>query len=199
MTVENKGKTRSGLRTGFVILAVLILVGVGLYLYFGWLGYQESPKIIEVQGREPQFQDPYSLSAAQQDSLLNYGYPEAFTILFYDEEQPGGEIQTVRLETWDYYTQGMGLTFINGELTAEDPLEVGEIGTIDPLPYYPEQFSAYMSLAEVISAAAIDTYIEIPIEDDFIQGGVLYYANSLSFGLKDDQLVYLEALALTSE
>ncbi len=199
MTVENKGKTRSGLRTGFVILAVLILVGVGLYLYFGWLGYQESPKIIEVQGREPQFQDPYSLSAAQQDSLLNYGYPEAFTILFYDEEQPGGEIQTVRLETWDYYTQGMGLTFINGELTAEDPLEVGEVGTIDPLPYYPEQFSAYMSLAEVISAAAIDTYIEIPVEDDFIQGGVLYYANSLSFGLKDDQLVYLEALALTSE
>ena len=78
-------------------------------------------------------------------------------------------------------------------------MEVTEIGTIDPLPYFPEQFGAYMSLDEVISAAAIDTYAEIPVEDEFIQGGVLYFANSLSFGLKDDQLVYLEAIALTAQ
>ena len=182
---------------GFIVLILLIIAG--LYLYSGWLGYQESPKIIEVQSRDPKFQDPYQLSPEQQDKLFTYGYPEAFTILFYEEEIAGGGTQPVRLETWDYYTQGIGLTFINGELTAEDPIEVGVMGAIEPLPYFPEQFKAYMSLDEVISAAGIDTYVEIPIEDEFIQGGVLYFANSLSFGLKDDQLVYLEAIALTSE
>ncbi len=91
------------------------------------------------------------------------------------------------------------MTFINGELTAQDSLEVSTIGPVDPLPYSPEQFTAYMSLDQVISAAGIETYIEIPVEDDFIQDGVLYYANSLSFGLKDDQLIYIEGIALTSE
>jgi hypothetical protein len=194
MTDKKKKYTRIG-----VIFLVIALAGAAAYLFSGWLGYQESAKIIEVRSREPQFQDPYLISTDQQESVLNYGYPEAFTILFYDEELPGGDTQTVRLETWDYYTQGIGLTFINGDLSAEDPIEISQIGVIDPLPYFPEQFAAYMSLDEVISAAAIDSYVEIPLEDEFIQDGVLYYANSLSFGLKDGQLVYIEALALTGE
>ena len=87
--------------------------------------------------------------------------------------------------------------FINGELIAEDPIEVSDIGQLDPLPYYPEQFSAFMSLDEVIAAAGIDTYVEIPLEKDFLEGGVSYFANSLTFGLKNNQLLYIEALALT--
>jgi hypothetical protein len=192
-------KSRPWILTGWGLIVVFILIGAGLYLYFGWLGYQESAKIVEVQARAPHFQDPYTISPAQEEKLLSYGYPEAFTILFYEEELLGGGTQTIRQETWDYYTQRVGLTFINGDLIAEDPIDISLSGPIDPLPYFPEQFGAYMSLYEVISAAAIDSYVEIPVEDDFIADGVLYYANSLSFGLKDDQLIYIESIALTGE
>ena len=56
-----------------------------------------------------------------------------------------------------------------------------------------------MSLEEVISAAGIDTYVEIPLEKEFLEGGVSYFANSLTFGLKNDELLYIEALALSTE
>lgn len=54
-----------------------------------------------------------------------------------------------------------------------------------------------MNLEEVIAAAGIDTYIEIPLEKEFLEGGISYFANSLTFGLKNDELIYIEALALT--
>jgi hypothetical protein len=56
-----------------------------------------------------------------------------------------------------------------------------------------------MSLDEIIAAAGLTSYIEIPLEKDFLEGGAMYYSNSLTFGLKDDQLLYIEALALTTE
>ena len=108
-------------------------------------------------------------------------------------------IHTVRLETWDYYTQGIGLTFINGELTAEDPIEINSIGSLDPLPYYPEQFDAFMSLDEVIAVAGIDSYVEIPLDKNFLDGGASYFANGLTFGLKNDELLYIEALAISTK
>jgi hypothetical protein len=182
---------------GFVLLFILLIGGI--YLYAGWLGYNEAPMIVEVQESGVQLQDPYTLSPEQEEQLFAYGYPEAFTILFYEEETIAGGVTPVRLETWDYYTQGVGLTFINGELVAEDPIEVSDLGTLDPLPYYPEQFSAFMSLEEVIAAAGINTYVEIPLEKEFLKDGVVYYAQSLTFGLKDNELLYIEALALTTE
>jgi len=196
-TKKKRGWAVFGLGCGCVVLFILVIGGI--YLYAGWLGYQEAPKIIDVQESGVQLQDPYSLSPEQKEQLFSYGYPEAFTILFYEEETTAGGVAPVRLETWDYYTQGIGLTFINGELIAEDPIEVDDIGTLDPLPYYPEQFSAFMSLDEVIAAAGIETYVEIPLEKEFLKDGVVYYAQSLTFGLKNNELLYIEALSLTTE
>ena len=194
---KKRGWIVFALGCGFVLLFILLIGGI--YIFAGWLGYQEAPKIIDVQELGSQFQDPYTLSPEQEEQLFTYGYPEAFKILFYEEETLAGGVAPVRLETWEYYTQGVGLTFINGELTAEDPIDVDKIGTLDPLPYYPEQFSAFMSLEEVITAAGIDTYIEIPLEKEFLRDGVVYYAQSLTFGLKNNELLYIEALALTTE
>ena len=194
---NKKGLAIFGIGCGCLVLIIILIAGI--YLYAGWLGYKEAPKIVEVQESSPQLQDPYTLSPAQEEELFSYGYPEAFTILFYEEEIVGGGISTVRLETWDYYTQGVGLTFINGELIAEDPIEVTDIVNLDPLPYYPEQFTAFMSLEEVISAAGIDSYVEIPLDKEFLEDGVSYFANSLTFGLKDNELLYIEALAVSTD
>lgn len=93
----------------------------------------------------------------------------------------------------------MGYTFINGELTGEDELDISEIGKLAPMPYDPEQFRAYMSLDEVLAAAGLDTYLGIPLEKEFLKNGDLYYGESLTFGLVGGELRYLEALALIEE
>jgi len=194
---KNKKRGLMVLGAGCGCLFLIILIGVGIYLYAGWQGFQESPKLVEVQDKGIQLTDPYILSSAQEEQLFSYGYPEAFTILFYEEKTISGSVEPVRLETWDYYSQALSLTFINGDLSAEDPLEIDDPGSLDPLPYFPEQFSAFMSLDEVIAAAGIDSYVEIPLEKEFIEDGVVYYAYSLTFGLKDNELLYIEALALS--
>lgn len=187
-------------KRGWIVatLLVLILAGGGVYLYAGWLGYKEAPKIIEVQDPGGQVPGKYTLSPEQEAQLSAYGYPEAFTILFYDEETTAGTIEPVRLEAWEYYSLGFGLTFINGELVGEDPIDIPDPGALEPLPYTPDQFTSYMSLEEVIAAAGIDSYVEIPLEKEFLEGAASYFANSLAFGLKEDELIYVEALALQS-
>ena len=192
-------RDKSSNRIILIATLVIILSAAGLYLYAGWVGYQEAPKIIEVRDSQPLVSEPYTLSPEQEVNLASYGNPEAFTILFYEEETADQGVQTVRLETWEYYTLGVGLTFINGELVAEDPLEIGDIGVLAPLPYTPELFRAFMSLGDIIAAAGIDTYIEVPLNKELMDEGKLYYADSLSFGLQDNQLVYIEALALFEE
>jgi hypothetical protein len=196
MAEINPPPDRSSNRIILIAVLVILLLAAGIYLYAGWMGYQEAPKFIEVEDIRSPASDPYTLSPGQINGLDSYGDPEAFTILFYQEETPGQGIQTVRLETWDYYSQGIGLTFINGELVAEDPLEAGDLGSLAPQPYDPALFSAFMSLEDVIAAAGIDSYVEIPFNKEIMEKGILYYADSLSFGMQGGQLVYVEALAL---
>lgn len=179
-------------------LIPILLGGAGIYLYAGWTGYQEAPKLVEAGTTLGQLKEPYQLSSQQQDVLYARGYPEGFAILFYEEEA-SGKIQTVRLETWDYYTQGIGYTFLNGELSSETDLGDPELSTLEPLAYYPEQFGAFMSLEEVLAAAGIDSYVEIPLQKEYLEGGSAYFANGLTFGLKDNELRYIEALAFTED
>lgn len=180
------------------MLCLLVAVG-GVFLYAGWQEVQEAPKLIEDYQPGAQLEDPYNLSEEQMSILVNRGYPEAFTLLFYEEERVGGGVQDVRQETWEYYSQGVEFNFFNGELKETISLDLDEIGPLAPLPYYPEQFEAYMSLEEVLAAAGLKTYLEIPMEKVYLDGGDLYYGESLTFGLVDGELRYLEALALIEE
>jgi len=174
-----------------LILAMAIVVLAG-----GWVEYQAAPKIVE--GLEPGAMEiaQNTLSADQQIVIDRLGFPEAFSILFYEEELEDGSLGDVRFETWSYYTSALEYTFINGELVAEDPLEIDLAGELVPIPYRPEQFVAYMNLEEVIASAGLETYLVVPLEKELVDGGEVYYADELTFGLKNDELLYVEALAL---
>jgi hypothetical protein len=150
-------------------------------------------------GETPEQAEPYQLSQEQSDLLQEKGYPEAFILLFYDEEAPDGSLQGVRQEIWEYYNDEESYTFINGQLTGVEELPSLVVGTLAPLSYVPEQFSANMSRDDVLAAAGVDDFIEVPLEKEYLEKGDLYYAESLAFGLVDGELRYLEALALTEE
>ena len=181
-----------GCGVGVLVVAVL----AAIFLIGGWQAYQQEPKIVEGIVPEALELASYALTTGQNNVIDRLGYPEAFAILFYEEESGDGSFSEVRFETWSYYTSGLEYTFINGEQVAEDPLEIELLGELVRIPYRPEQFVAYLSLDEVIISAGLETYLVVPLEKELVKDGEVYYADELTFGLKNDELLYVEALAL---
>ncbi len=181
-----------GCGAGVLVVAVVTAV----LLIGGWREYKQMPKIVE--GAQPAEAGTvgYSMTPAQMEVFGEMGSPQAFTLLFYEEELLDGSYGDVRFETWDYYDAGVSYTFLNGELTGEDPLDVEIVGEIYPIPYRPDQFSAYMSLDEILASAGLERYLVVPLEKELVEGGEVYYADELTFGLKHNELLYIEALAL---
>lgn len=179
----------------FTVLAIACLILSGVILGEVFQEYQAMPKVVE--GVESLASAPAAqpLSSDQQGVRTSLGPPEAFTILFYEEELEDGTLGDVRFETWSYYSDGVEYTFINGVLEAEDPIDI-ELGDLVQIPYTPEQFQAYMSLEEVVASAGLDTFMVVPLEKELVEDGEVFYADELTFGLKDDELLYIEALAL---
>lgn len=184
------------------LAAAVLAVGVlaaSVVLYGGWVDYTTSPVLVE--GVEPPDGGPsgYILLPEQQAVVDEHGRPEGFSILFYDEPLDGAGAQDVRLETWDYYQEGLQFTFKNGDLVGQEPLDLGPVGALMPQPYAPEQFLAYMSLDDVLSSTGMDRYLEVPLEDGVVADGAVYYGEGLTFGLKGGELRYIEALAIEGE
>jgi len=174
---------------------LLLLLAGGLLLSTGCLLQNVTQRV----GKNDAQVESYQLSAEQSALVGEIGYPDSFILLFYEEEDVDGSLQIVRLETWDYFSEGESYTFLNGELDSNDRIEAGELGSLATLPYVPEQFAANMSRDDVLAAAGVEEFIEVPLEKEYLEGGDLYYADSLAFGLIDGDLRYLEALALVEE
>ena len=64
-----------------------------------------------------------------------------------------------------------------------------------PLTYSPNQSHAYMSLEEISAATGLTEFIEIPMESELIPGGKIYFGPGITFGLKNDLLIYVEAFS----
>lgn len=180
---------------GCAALLVVSLIAGGVFLGGGYAEYQASPKIVEEVQAATVGAAPLPLPSDQQAARAERGDPEAFLMLFYKVPVDDGSVGDVRTETWSYYTEGVEYTFINGEKVGEAPMEI-EVGELAGLPYRPEPFQAYMSLEEVVAAAGLDAFLLVPLEKELVEGGEVYYADRLTFGLKDGELRYIEALAL---
>lgn len=182
---------------GCVVLIGGIVFLLVIYLAIGWQSYQNAPRAISEVESDILIIEEYDLHHDQMDAYTDYGFPEAFRILFYDEILPDGSIVPVRLESWTYYSQGVELAFLNGEKSGQESLHNHQLDDLIIPPYYPEQFSAYMSLAEVITAAGLDQYVVIPLEKEYLEGGEVYYGPQLSFGMKDGELRMVEVMGLS--
>jgi hypothetical protein len=175
-------------------IAIAILIGLGYCLQVS----AAMPKTVSGISAPERAVDVWSLSLEQQQTVAELGYPESFAILFYDEERDAGSPETIRFETWSYYSRGIEVTFINGEKAAESSMDPFEVALVE-IPYRPEQFTAYMNLAGVVCAAKLTSFTMVPLERRLLPSGETYFADRLTFGMKDGELRFLETLPLVEE
>ncbi len=178
--------------------AVVVAAVVGGAAYFYSTVESTFPKSVEVRQPREAPSSPYTLSPAQIDAVNRLGPPQAFSILFYDDVEGEGGPATVRLETWTYYDAGQALEFYNGALIGQTPVD-RPTGSVMAVPYRPEQFTAYISLEQVLSTTGLTSYLVVPWEAELVAGGSSYYGTQLIWGLKDDRLLSVEALAMIRE
>lgn len=135
----------------------------------------------------------YTYSEAQAEVVDKLGPPDSFQILFYNEA--GNEI---RQESWRYYDDSWEITFVNGALVAEEAVDF-QAGDMEPTPYGPHQFAAGMSLAEVLASTGLLSYVRVPVEDELVVGGEVFFGDRVAFGMKNGRLYTVEALPRTRE
>ena len=193
--LNKKSKWIRRLSLGCVFVVFLVILLIGTILFFMNRELDEAAAIVELDSPKQTSFTPYALSPAQIQTIQAYGYPDSLSILFYKQSDANNQVQDIRLETWVMMDNDLELTFLNGTLTETEAIEDPH-GPYHPAEYRPELFSANMNLDEVLTAAGIEKYLVVPLEDELLKDSEIYYAGQLMFGLKDNQLRYIETLIL---
>jgi hypothetical protein len=181
-----------------MLVAGLFLALAIVLLYLGRHAYRQMPVEASVRNPSEPTGDVYALSPDQQAAVAERGYPEAFAILFYEELDEIGAVVPVRHEIWSYYTQGVAISFLDGGAAGEVPLDVN-VDEIEPVPYRPEQFEAFMSLDELLGSTGLLSFLIVPTEPELVLGGQVYHGDQITFGMKNDELLSVETHALVPE
>lgn len=177
------------------LLFVCICFGFVGVIVLGKVGYEEflkSPRLTSVFVHQEQT-TTYQLSPDQQGYVDENGYPASFSILFYQEPGEGGSIEEIRQETWYYFNPDIKITFVNGQFSAAEASELQ--GGVSRWNYRPEMFTAYMTPEQVAEAADFREWLIVPVEENLVANAEVYYADGLTFGVKNDKLIYIEAFA----
>lgn len=180
---------------GCLFIIILIILLIGTMLFFMNRELNEAAAIVELEQPKQTSFIPHHLSTDQIQSIQDYGYPDSFSILFYRQSDAKNQVQDIRLETWLMLDDDLELTFLNGTLTETEIME-DQSASYYPSGYRPELFSANMTLNQVLTAIGVDKYLVIPLEDELLKDSEVYYAGQLMFGLKDNQLRYIETVIL---
>jgi hypothetical protein len=196
---------RSGSGAGCGKLAGILMLVLGgflgiaiVLLYLGRYAYRQMPVEASVRNPIEPTGDVYALSPDQQAAVAERGYPEAFGILFYEELDENGTVVPARHEIWSYYSEGVAISYLDGQATGELPLDV-TVDEIEPVPYRPEQFDAFMSLDELLGSTGLESFLIVPTEPELVLGGEVYHGDQITFGMKNGELLSVETHALVPE
>jgi len=133
--------------------------------------------------------------------LEDLGIPDAFDISIVEVE--GG---TVRMESWRYYQFGTRVDFVDGEAVWTVDIDPMPEGTTFAAWYDPMDFELGMTSAEVsrvISdaspAGAMPAQINLSQAGEDLQGGSALVGDQIVCGFQQDQLVYVETVAMEPE
>lgn len=134
------------------------------------------------------------LSSQQTELLYDIGYPDAFDIV--TMEGPDGK--THRYESWRYFRQNIAFVFIDGVFSF-DAWEAYPPGGVWPVTVSPDQFPLGVSKQAVM--ARFDNRQWQTATSSVMQETGLDFlvSEQLVLGFENDQLVYVEAIAIPLE
>jgi hypothetical protein len=185
---------RGCLLGALILAAVVLLAGAYLWMYMDYTG----PTLARVaRPAEPPSQAPYALSSEQQQVVEELGYPESFTLLFYQDLDEQNMFYDIRFESWHYAAAGRDIVFANGEKISDEAVVYGE--ALVATPYRPEQFGASMRLKDVLASTGITEYVRTAADPALVASGEIYVASQLTFGMKAGRLMTVETVPPTAE
>lgn len=178
-----------------VIVALIVVAGAYLWFYMDHTG----PTLVRVSHQvEPPAQVPYTPSTEQQQLVDEIGYPDSFTLLFYQDLDEQDQAYDIRFECWHYGAAGRDVVFVNGEMVSDEPAEAAGQALVSS-PYRPEQFSASMGLKDVLASTGISEYVHAAADPALVASGEVYFAGQLTFGMKAGRLMTVETVPLEAE
>ena len=189
-------------RSSHILMAWLVLILAALSCNLPTANNEPAPSVKPalVQNYQPAIHaeniPEFSLTMAQENQLASLGYPDRFTILFFNETLLDGTTAAIRQEHWYYDSQGLEIVFRNGEIFSESqgaPVLAVDLGQT---AYRPEIFLAGMSIDQLMAATKETGYYQEPADHPFIDNGTLVFMQGLAAGFEGDSLVYVEALPL---
>jgi len=195
-TQSARSRLRGCTVTLLVVLgSVSLLSGAYLWMYLDHSG----PTLVRhTTQADPPARPAYLLSAEQQQIIDASGYPDSFTLMFYQDLDEQGQPYDVRFECWSYSAEGRQAVFINGEQVSDARGGVPAPGLV-AAPYRPEQFGASMRLKDVLLAAGIQEYARAAADPGLVVSGEVYFAAQIAFGMKAGQLMTVETVPLEAE
>lgn len=184
------------MRWGCGIGVLALLAGGICIIVVGFVGvslgeYKNLPRQVSEFNFGATVPEDYVYSPDQIAAIDEAGLPQNFYILFYHEEDSQGKQVETRFEEWLYPIKGMSLIFENGVLILDKKIP---ITSAVQTPYEPKSFTAFMKREQIASAAGIKDWFILPVESELVPDADLYFAEGLTFGLQNDDLVYIEAL-----
>jgi len=130
--------------------------------------------------------------------LGSMGTPDTFAISWQDVD---GHL--VQLESWGYHAFVTRVDFVDGEFVLTTDLPIPDADTIYPGWYDPAVFTALMAMEDALGEAESASPVgQSPELVDLSDGGEdmarmnLYVGDQIMLGFLDQQLVYVETVAL---
>jgi hypothetical protein len=178
-----------------VLGEVILMAGAYLWFYMDHTG----PTLVRGTHQAASLaKSPYTLSSEQQQLVDEIGYPESFTLLFYQEQGEGDRVYDIRFECWHYGAAGREIVFVNGEETSDESVTM-QTEALSSTPYRPEQFAASMRLKDVLGSIGVSTYAHAAADPGLVREGETYFASHIAFALQAGRLMAVETVPLEAE
>lgn len=194
---------RSGFSVLIIVLGVFGLLSMctcgGCYVFYS-LGNNVGGVTNHAPSNIPDLKAALALKPIDQrpEVLAWLGLPDTFTIS--DQEVEGGK---VRFEAWQYSQYGLRVDFVDGQIAWTIDIARAPDGTIYPAWYNPLDFKLGMSPEEAMELArdsapadALPVWFDLSEGGQDLEGVVTLVGDLLVMGFYQDQLVYVETLAL---
>ncbi|MBT3188444.1 MAG: hypothetical protein HN736_13885 [Anaerolineae bacterium] len=181
----------------FLALVFLLLLSLSCNFVSSLLGNSKQFEDGLVQNYHPAASpvSQYTLSTTQQAFVDANGYPDRFTIFFFDEMLPDEQTFPMRHESWYYDARGYEIVFRNGDKFTERtgaPIQIEGLGRT---VYSPQGFTEKMNLDALLNTRGETGFFVQNVDDDLITGELIFI-KGLAAGFEEGRLSYVETLPL---